>query len=338
MLQDMPLEALSDRPLPLHSPDGDLGDFFGFAECSVYVPPQAPLGDTPLLPARDPDTHTLHYPSGVTVRGVYFSEELKLFKRLGYTVVAHQGIQFRRSPSPFKDYVRDMYERKVTATSEAERSVYKLLLNGLYGYFGRKTPDRVTRVLSTTELLDKDVLLRYPTYTTTHTPNGYSIIDRALKPAPFIPVKTRATMEGYHSNRPSPPGNIAVAAAITAYGRITMAQYKTLPGNPALYSDTDSVHLTFPLDPKYVGTEIGMMKLEAVAEELCLVRNKVYAYKTIEGKVVVRAAGVTRGDVSIEQIRALVENPDKPIHFTSSIITAVGHQLFERRRSVTLQP
>lgn len=73
-----------------------------------------------------------------------------------------------------------------------------------------------------------------------------------------------------------------------------------------MYTDTDSATLRFPLPAHMVGPKIGQMKPEAAVAELCIVRNKFYAYVTTTGKVVMKAAGLPKGALTIEQFRDLV--------------------------------
>lgn len=56
--------------------------------------------------------------------------------------------------------------------------------------------------------------------------------------------------------------SVGIGAAITAYARINISEFKNLPHNPYLGGDTDSVILQYPLDAKFVGKGLGMMKLE----------------------------------------------------------------------------
>lgn len=51
--------------------------------------------------------------------------------------------------------------------------------------------------------------------------------------------------------------NVAIAAAVTAYGRMIIDPYKRIKDNKCFYSDTDSVFLQYPLSEKYVGNELG---------------------------------------------------------------------------------
>jgi hypothetical protein len=54
--------------------------------------------------------------------------------------------------------------------------------------------------------------------------------------------------------------NIAIASAVTAYARIHMIGFK-LDGS-CIYSDTYSIFTTKPLDDKFIGSSLGLMKNE----------------------------------------------------------------------------
>ena len=54
--------------------------------------------------------------------------------------------------------------------------------------------------------------------------------------------------------------NVAISAAITAYARIHMNQFK-IEGE-TFYTDTDSIFTNTPLDSNLVGNELGQMKDE----------------------------------------------------------------------------
>lgn len=41
--------------------------------------------------------------------GVYYSEELKYARDIGYTVIPLSGYLFQKKESPFKDYVSTLY-------------------------------------------------------------------------------------------------------------------------------------------------------------------------------------------------------------------------------------
>jgi hypothetical protein len=89
--------------------------------------------------------------------------------------------------------------------------------------------------------------------------------------------------------------SVNIAAAVTAYGRIYMSQFKNIPGNPYFGGDTDSVIMQYPLPPKFVGEELGKMKLE---EEIAIglaPGKKLYYLKTKDGKTVSKSRGIGFG-------------------------------------------
>lgn len=89
--------------------------------------------------------------------------------------------------------------------------------------------------------------------------------------------------------------SICVAAAVTAYGRIYMSQFKNMPGNPYLGGDTDSVIMQYPLPSKFVGEELGKMKLEEEITMGLAPGKKLYYLKTKDGKTVSKSRGIGIG-------------------------------------------
>ena len=70
--------------------------------------------------------------------------------------------------------------------------------------------------------------------------------------------------------------NIAIAAAITSYARMHMAQFKNNPDYNLYYSDTDSIFIEKPLPNDMIGSELGKMKLEYIFKESIFLASKVY--------------------------------------------------------------
>jgi hypothetical protein len=97
-------------------------------------------------------------------------------------------------------------------------------------------------------------------------------------------------------NHQEPFSNIAIAAATAAYARMEIYPYKVIPGNMAIYSDTDSVLLEKPLAPELVGNKIGQMKLEHVIQKAILVRPKTYMLVTESGKEIKKVSGYSNSN------------------------------------------
>lgn len=80
----------------------------------------------------------LIFPTGGFV-GVYYSEELKYARDLGYTVLPISGYLFEKMESPFSHFVSSPFVSRLEAKksgNEALSYVCKILMNSLYGRFG----------------------------------------------------------------------------------------------------------------------------------------------------------------------------------------------------------
>lgn len=115
----------------------DIDSLFGFIRAYVVCPRTKKM-KRPFLPCQT-GNKTLVFPTGKFV-GVYFSEELKYAKKIGYTIVPMSGYLFEKSEgSPFKDFVTTLSENRIKAKKDGNVAidvVYKILMNSLYGRFG----------------------------------------------------------------------------------------------------------------------------------------------------------------------------------------------------------
>jgi hypothetical protein len=197
----------------------------------------------------------------------------------------------------------------------------KLLLNGLYGYFGRD-PHIITAKfitfeestnLSRTNHVYENILMFDDIYLTLHE----AIPDKDLCSLNGIDYKETLIKSNIKQTIKT---NVAISSAITSYSRIIIAFYKTLPNNELLYSDTDSVFLTNPLDPKYISVNIlGMMKdvlKGGVITEYLFLEPKLYYYKTQDNKVVIKARGVKEGVMTVEDMIKLHRGETVNFEFT----------------------
>ena len=191
-----------------------------------------------------------------TWSGVYFSEELKYAKSLGYTVKPLEGYAFNRG-KPFNSFVEDFYIQKSQAKTPFDRLLAKFILNSLYGRTAMKPRNSFIKPLNQMELI-----------------NLLNKTNVNIEPfLPFLPLNINSRSEVFEDNKgemkeeklyhitplssPLPEVNntplnfktfssVPIAAAITAYARMHMYKFKTIPDNPCLYSDTDSVYLQKP--------------------------------------------------------------------------------------------
>jgi len=250
--------------------DKDLNSLFGFIEAYVVCPKTI---KRPFLPYRDKNK-TLIFPTGEFI-GVYYSEELKYARDLGYTVIPISGYLFEKMESPFKDFVSTLYESRLKARNEKNEAlayVYKILMNSLYGRFGINPKSTITEVCN------------------------YVKYKHFLKKENFIfgeMLRDDVYIVAYHRNMETtsndqekwdPPRNSAVqlAAAITACARINMYPYTSR--EDCYYTDTDSVVLGQPLHKDDIDSKVlGKFKLEDRILKGYFLAPKSYSYIPMDG-------------------------------------------------------
>lgn len=125
--------------------NADLDTLFGFVLAYVECPDTI---DKPFLPYRNPRTNALLFPTG-QFEGVYFTEELKFARTLGYKIVPKYGYLFYKKESPFKDFIASIYasrKQAKNANDEAISYIYKILMNSLYGRFGIRPQRTISEI------------------------------------------------------------------------------------------------------------------------------------------------------------------------------------------------
>lgn len=70
--------------------------------------------------------------------------------------------------------------------------------------------------------------------------------------------------------------SVVISAVVTASARIHMTQFKTDKNLTVYYTDTDSIDIDKELNSKYVGKELGQMKIEHVFEDAVFLGPKMY--------------------------------------------------------------
>ena len=304
----IPYEYLGFKFIP------NLNNFFGFIIAYVYIPKNVKV---PLVGVKS-DSGSLYYPTGY-IKGLFFSEELKAFKQQGYKVYSIYGYEFSKADL-FSKYVNTIYNLKANS-SGAKREFIKLLLNGLYGYFGRDINTVTTSFITNPEYQKLSG--------TNHILEVIPITDQlAIILYETLPDKDLCIQNKQSYNKimnittlKNPIySNVAIASAITSYSRIHIIFFKTLSNNELLYSDTDSVFLSQPLDPTYVDSQLlGIIKDELKGDkiiEYLFLEPKLYYYKTSQGIEIFKARGVPKGSINRELIFELWEGKTIEFKFT----------------------
>jgi DNA polymerase elongation subunit (family B) len=88
--------------------------------------------------------------------------------------------------------------------------------------------------------------------------------------------------------------SVPVAAAITAYARIHMSQFKNNENFNLYYTDTDSIYTDKPLPDYMISNKIlGKMKLEYVLNKAIFLAPKVYYLETTDGRIIYKVKGLS---------------------------------------------
>ena len=302
MLNPMPHEILNNGER-IDLSDRSLDSFFGFAYVRVFCPFSM---ERPVLPFHE-GGKTI-YPVG-SWAGTYFSEELKAVQKLGYQITLIRGYEFSKIDL-FSGYIHHFHEIKKNSTG-TEREMAKLQLNNLYGYFGRKQIGLMTVNVKSDQLellfatrIVKSIIEINDDYTTVLC---YSNVNQKMLEELNIEFTNIGSDSHYIMS------NVAIAAAVTSYARITMIPFKINPHT--LYTDTDSCFTSEPLDPSLIGPELGMMKDELkgqVIEEAYFIGPKKYGYYIIDSETGIRKefsvfSGVPRNSLSFSEVKSIFE-------------------------------
>ena len=263
----------------------NLDNLVGFIEAYVECPKTI---KRPFLPYRDKN-NTLIFPTGKFL-GVYYSEELKYARGLGYTVFPLSGYLFEKMESPFREYVSQLYESRLEAKNagnEALSFVYKILMNSLYGRFGINPKytvseicdqDKYKKLIKTTEFIHADKLSE-SLYIVSYWKNTEQTPDSGWSPPRISAVQ--------------------MSAAITACARIHMYPYISRPD--CYYTDTDSVVLGNPLPEDVISsTELGKFKCEYIGRKCIFLAPKCYSIMTTEGQSIIKHKGIAKSLVDEE--------------------------------------
>ncbi len=206
----------------------------------------------------------------------------------------------------------DVYKLKCETLDPGTRHIYKLLLNSLYGAFGKHVDLGVTRIKRSTEtaydlgscgdeaFLDEDPKALH---------NSKVIINTTAEGITTTFSKSYTTVRPSHiqleapdrqlPNEPHASSNVSIAGAITAYGRLHMFKLKKRVGElggKIIYTDTDSLTVDIMLPDDMVSkTRLGALKLEATVTKLIVYALKKYIFQSKGSDYpVVKWAGVDR--------------------------------------------
>jgi len=284
-----------------------INKYHGCSDVTIHCPSMP----YPLLPLRHEGK--LLFPTG-TFKGWYSHVELREAVSNGYTIKeVHKTYYYKENCRPFRQYVNDLYERRMKYKSEGNpmEQVAKLLLNSLYGKFGQKFVDRDNWQpfnLTLEEL---------------HKLSNFEIV------GDYIRVKKPFTT----------PSAFCIpiwALHVTAYGRIKM--HRAMKECKPVYVDTDSLLTECELPES---RSLGMLKKEMRIDCGIIVKPKMYALVDSEGNDHVRIKGIAKR-LNFLEFNGFLANPkityDKFMKFKESVRRGfVPNELCEITKQLTLE-
>ena len=289
-----------------------LEECFGFVFAKITAPSAKEL-TVPILSRRREDG-IVYQPHGETWEGLYWSGELENAIENKYKVEVKSCFQFEKG-RPFEKYINHLYNMRLIAKGKGDSVmdlIYKLLSNSFYGRWGMRTEFDTTQIIHK-ELVDKKLSKYHWKMIHDIENTDYCV----LKTGKTIDMKLLNDGDNFDkelenlldSNRRGPVSNVAIASAVAAMARVSISKFKNIPGNPLIYSDTDSAVLPYPLDPSFIGFELGKMKLEYTLSEGIFIGSKLYGIKGIDskGKEIIRiaSAGINNTLLSYEDLKSL---------------------------------
>ena len=204
----------------------------------------------PILPRRLPNGQ-IELPHNSKWTDWYSSEEL--LNCIEYKINPKIAINMDKG-QPFNDYVNELYEQTKVATEENNkvlRKICKLLLNTLYGRMGLRNEFFKAKIVNKkdldkiTKLRNWNIMFEYANTEHVLIKSGNFIDSKLLD---LIEMKKEEISElKINQKRRGTLSSIPIAVSITANARISISHFKNIPGNPLIYSDTDSAVLPLPL-------------------------------------------------------------------------------------------
>jgi hypothetical protein len=228
--------------------------------------------------------------------GWYWGIELKTALKLDVKL-CYEKVRKYKKYKLFENFVTDLYtKRKESKNDPVLYSLYKSILNSLYGKFGQK-------------LRSVNYIERYDTFLENH----LQINDITLLTDEIAYISYKDDYQYYNSIG----SLVRLSSYITATGRSKILEpILDQSKKNLLYMDTDSLFLTSPLNDKWCDeVELGKFKCEIYKEGGIFISAKCYALLPDTKKM----KGVNIKNVRIEHYFELLEHNKAVIDTTSSI-------------------
>lgn len=290
---------MQSQEMPIRTPNYFKGNIrlldknaLGFFYCKITAPNNLkhPILQTHVKTANG--TRTIA-PLG-TWEDMIFSKEMDNAMKFGYKFEIIWGYTFE-SAYIFSDYVSYLYNFRLNyPKSDPLNFLAKILLNSLYGRFGMD--DNFTEV----NIIHKDYYSDFENKFIEYILDSEDLGDYKL-----VSFKNDSSV---NEDQATHNVSIGIAAAITAYARIHMSQFKNNPDFNLYYTDTDSVYLDKPLADNLVDSKsLGKLKLENICKKAIFLSPKVYYLETIDGSIIYKVKGLSHEtELSLQDFKNLL--------------------------------
>ncbi len=279
-------DQMKSNLMPVGKPAFFYGDIrkvepnaFGFFYCNIITPEKL---KHPIIQTHvkiNNVTRTIA-PLG-TWSDMLFSEEILNAEKYGYKFDILWGYTFEKS-NIFKDYVNFLYNlRSQYSRSDPLNFIAKILLNSLYGRFGMD--DNFANI----NVIHKDYFNDFEN-------KFFDQIEDKIDLGDHVIVFCNKLEETNENDNSKHNVSISIAAAITAYARIHMSQFKNNPKINLYYSDTDSIYTDSDIEENLIDDKsLGKLKLESTNKRAIFLTPKVYCLETIDSEFIHKVKGLS---------------------------------------------
>jgi|SRR6266404_299149 len=324
MLNDMPIGE------PILSLENNLDNMFGFVFGEITCPDENTL-QIPFIQFRESFSQSVYCPRGTFSR-LIFSEEIKYALKYGYKIDIKYCYQFNRGKDLFKDYVNELYDLKSSTKDPVQRATAKLFLNSLYGRFGMKEIENILKIVSKEKAMELDKIhnvsvisdLTDNKYLVRYSGNISNSITKYYKTNTLnsnnkkINIYDRDELSKLGLNKKiTVPSAVHIAAAISSYARILINDYKNIPGNPCIMSDTDSAVLPYSLPNNLVGEDLGQMKLVHKINKGIFIKKKLYCIENFNKEITIKSSGIDSSKLNLEIFKKLLKGESVKVERTN---------------------
>ena len=216
-------------------------DAYGFFYCRIESPE---FLEHPILQRRIKTSEGTRTIAGLGIwAGWIYSDEYHLAIKMGYKIQIIRGYKFEKG-YVFKEYIEKMYNLRLKYSKDTPMNlIAKLLMNSLYGKFGMRSEFNKVDIIQNDRQLLNDYLDEHKfTIQDSYEVGGHLILIRK-NVSRFLSGDESYSCYG-------PDVNVAIAAAITAGGRVYMSFAKNNSNFNLYYSDTDSIVIDKPLNDR----------------------------------------------------------------------------------------